>query len=555
MSEIKFLKPFTRFCMTIGNLPSSYLVSMTYEEQLLWLCDYLEKTVIPTINNNSEVTKEIQELFNQLKNYVEHYFDNLDVQEEINNKLDEMVESGELQQIITFYLDNSYIIEEISTQEFLDNDTNTHYYITKVPNKDKKGNKIKLLHGFANDIETAQVYASETPRSFAKRHNATFCVNASIFGTNPDYENYNRPLGLIINDNHVISNYNFDGRDDSDHIFLLGVKEDNSLIVYPKDTDSSQIIADGCYTTFCAFEKRMENGVILTDNQEKYQWNIIGQNSTTKDLYFICCNGKDINDEEGMSQIQLLTILRDNYNCDFAYRLDCGGSTSHIKNSIMLNQPSDGLGRTERMVPDYIYFAKEKNTIYDYNISDVYNNLGDAIAKANEVLEKVRYLKEINSNKILFKYPNLVSNNKGISFNYQEDGKTIASMVFSPEQAPKTFNIYDNEINKTILRINGLTGLISTNLGDLATIFKNNFTVTDLNEVFETGVVKCATTTLNSPDNQYNWVIITFRVELSGAIQIAIPLRNDQSLTPWKVRFRNANTIGSWFNLLTPTVN
>lgn len=104
MSEIKFLKPFTRFCMTIGNLPSSYLVSMTYEEQLLWLCDYLEKTVIPTINNNSEATKEIQELFNQLKNYVEHYFDNLDVQEQINNKLDEMAESGELTEIIGQYL-------------------------------------------------------------------------------------------------------------------------------------------------------------------------------------------------------------------------------------------------------------------------------------------------------------------------------------------------------------------------------------------------------------------------------------------------------------------
>lgn len=103
MSEIKFLKPFTRFCMTIGNLPSSYLVSMTYEEQLLWLCDYLEKTVIPTINNNSEVTKEIQELFNQLKYYVEHYFDNLDVQEEINNKLDEMAQDGTLTNILSNY--------------------------------------------------------------------------------------------------------------------------------------------------------------------------------------------------------------------------------------------------------------------------------------------------------------------------------------------------------------------------------------------------------------------------------------------------------------------
>lgn len=551
--DLQNLKPFTRFCCSLGALPSSYLVSLSYEEQLLWLCNYLETTVIPTINNNTEATKEINKLFIQLKDFVEHYFDNLDVQQAINKKLDEMSETGELQKIITFYLDNSYIIEEITTQEFLDKDTNTHYYVTRVPNSDKKGNKIKLMHGFANDIETAQVTASETPRSFAKRHNATFCVNASIFGNKEGFENYNHPLGLIINNNHVISNYNFEGRQDLDNIFLLGVKEDNSLVVYPKDTDSAQILADGCYTTFCAFEKRMENGVILTENQEKYQWNIIGQNSTTKDLYFICCNGKNINDEEGMSQIQLLTILRDNYNCDFAYRLDSGGSTSHVKNSIMINQPSDNLGRTERIVPDFIYFTKEKNTVYDYNISDIYNNLGDAISKVNEVLEKIRYLKEVNSNNILFKYPNLVSSNKGLSFNYQENGTTIASLVFSPEQAPKTFNIYDNENNETILRLNGLTGLFTTKLGDLATIFKNNFTVEDLNNVFETGVVKCSTNTANSPDNQFNWVVVSFKVELSGCIQIAMPLRNNQSLTPWKVRFRDANNIGNWFNLLTPS--
>ncbi|MGN1371233.1 MAG: phosphodiester glycosidase family protein [Candidatus Coprovivens sp.] len=123
MSEIKFLKPFTRFCMTIGNLPSSYLISMTYEEQLLWLCDYLEKTVIPTINNNSEATKEIQELFNQLKNYVDHYFDNLDVQEEINNKLDEMAQDGILQQIISSYLETNAILS-FNTKEDLKNSTN-----------------------------------------------------------------------------------------------------------------------------------------------------------------------------------------------------------------------------------------------------------------------------------------------------------------------------------------------------------------------------------------------------------------------------------------------
>ena len=45
-----------------------------------------------------------------MEDYVIHYFDNLDVQEEINNKLDEMAESGELTEIIAQYLQLSGIL-------------------------------------------------------------------------------------------------------------------------------------------------------------------------------------------------------------------------------------------------------------------------------------------------------------------------------------------------------------------------------------------------------------------------------------------------------------
>ena len=104
MKKIEGLKPFTRFLMTIGELPSSYLVSMTYEEQLLWFCNYLQNVVIPTINNNGEAVEELQAKFIELKDYVDNYFENLDVQEEVDHKLDEMAESGELAEIISQFL-------------------------------------------------------------------------------------------------------------------------------------------------------------------------------------------------------------------------------------------------------------------------------------------------------------------------------------------------------------------------------------------------------------------------------------------------------------------
>lgn len=56
----------------------------------------------------SKETKETVEdyiaRFVALKDFVDTYFENLDVQEEINNKLDDMVEDGTLQEIITTYI-------------------------------------------------------------------------------------------------------------------------------------------------------------------------------------------------------------------------------------------------------------------------------------------------------------------------------------------------------------------------------------------------------------------------------------------------------------------
>lgn len=56
-----------------------------------------------------EFESSITNDFNTLHDYVYNYFDNLDVQEEINTKLDEMVEDGTLQEIITDYLNTKAI--------------------------------------------------------------------------------------------------------------------------------------------------------------------------------------------------------------------------------------------------------------------------------------------------------------------------------------------------------------------------------------------------------------------------------------------------------------
>ena len=109
--NVKTLPVITKFIYTIGQLPSSYMMSMTYEEQVVWLCNYLEKEVIPALNNNAQAVQELQHLYELLKEYVDSYFENLDVQEEINTKIEEMVENGELAQIL-----NKAISQKIQVQ-------------------------------------------------------------------------------------------------------------------------------------------------------------------------------------------------------------------------------------------------------------------------------------------------------------------------------------------------------------------------------------------------------------------------------------------------------
>ena len=98
------IPPFKHFIMTIGELPTTFIESMSYYEALTWLVNYIEKNIIPAVDNNAEAVKEIQTEIIRLKEYVDNYFKDLDVQEEIDNKLDEMAQDGTLAEIIGDFL-------------------------------------------------------------------------------------------------------------------------------------------------------------------------------------------------------------------------------------------------------------------------------------------------------------------------------------------------------------------------------------------------------------------------------------------------------------------
>ena len=97
------------------TIPLAFDESMSYYECLCSLLEYINDTIVPDINNVNDGLSELQ-------NYVSTYFDNLDVQEEINKKLDQMASDGSLTNLIKNYVDPLFnelednVNEEITTQ-------------------------------------------------------------------------------------------------------------------------------------------------------------------------------------------------------------------------------------------------------------------------------------------------------------------------------------------------------------------------------------------------------------------------------------------------------
>lgn len=98
------LRPFRFWCQKA--LPLVYDDELSYYELLCKVVDYLNKTM-ENVNKLSENFDELQNAFNTLNTYVKNYFANLDVQEEINNKLDEMSSNGFFDDLVSKYLAKS----------------------------------------------------------------------------------------------------------------------------------------------------------------------------------------------------------------------------------------------------------------------------------------------------------------------------------------------------------------------------------------------------------------------------------------------------------------
>lgn len=76
---MSLISNFRRFPKSIGELPTSYRESISYEEQILWLCNFIEKEILPSIDISQETVEELKSSFEALKTELENSVTNLQV--------------------------------------------------------------------------------------------------------------------------------------------------------------------------------------------------------------------------------------------------------------------------------------------------------------------------------------------------------------------------------------------------------------------------------------------------------------------------------------------
>ena len=302
--EYKNLTPFKWF--VLENFP---FIEADFDALTEWqLFCKLGKEINKIINSQNVVGSEMEKLsqaFIDLQNYVNNYFENLDVQDEINNKLNEMAQNGTLQEIIAEYLNTKSILafdnvsDMISSKNLIEgsyaqtygfhniNDGgNKKYKIIKEVNAQNVNGrtKINLLHDdlyaiSLNDTINVREYGAKGDGITDDTEAIQFCIDTfphrNIYIPNGEYL-ISSPLKIKTGNEYQVN-------------LIL---EDNSIIKTNTKIDSLLEIAkdiQGTYDRYSPYGKIVVQGGVWDATNTTYAIYTTSNRKFTifKDLYII----------------------------------------------------------------------------------------------------------------------------------------------------------------------------------------------------------------------------------------------------------------------------
>lgn len=355
--------------------------------------EYLNK-MKDNLNLTGQQMENLTNAMIELQNYVNNYFDNLDVQDEINNKLDEMAESGELSQIISMYLNipngNSFDAQRIGRKIIFGTNPNSTNY-----------NSL----GIANGMQGGCVIDENTVAYMLWDN-----ININL--------NKNKLVKMNINTGEIINEMDFNfGWCNSmaykDGLFYIAVRgtTNNSVATnngYIKVINATTLLLENEYTLPINV-----NAISIYDNTLY----VLQENTNT--IYLYNLDGTSKNETINLS-IDILNIYNQNIKVSDNYIYLISTQPSNLLNVFM----KDGTHVKAYNVPKYggLYKIGELQWLDILNGNDMI--LASSILNYEETINqffKINLVENISTNKFIEDYTQLLYVNSEVS-SYNPNG-------------------------------------------------------------------------------------------------------------------------------------
>ena len=602
--EYKKLTPFKWF--VLENFP---FIEADFDALTDWqLFCKLGKEINKIINSQNVVGEQMEEVTNNmisLQEFVENYFDNLDIQEEVNTKLNEMAESGELAEIISQYLELSGIfsynnLEEMLSATNLINNSRTIIFgkedFTDGGYKEfviKDNTQLEVDNEYVYELQNGK-YAILVNKSIFRNevnykrlrveHTNSFIVEIS---KENKYGNKNKLKIGIANDNkgnnHFESTMSFarrhnatlctnagifngeapfqiwgaciiDGEivinnpvpDNDPGLNYLTIDNNGHFGYESFETTAEQMIQKGIKNAVAGFFPIIVDGVAVS---HEYQWvdgksprQIVCENEDGSQFIF-ACEGILLNNE-GLLFEDIQNYLFDNYpNIKFAMAMDGGGSLSVNVCKQKLNVSLDDGMRTDRPVPYFLYLANENATNTEQNdLNKILDVMSEQIYNLQTQINRLNTLNTDSLNIVSgIKYPNIKVYGNG---NIQEVQNQISfePNAVSMQAVDLNGENLDSVFIATKYGIYSVDGLLGMFQAELPYVEDCNDTS------LKTGIYKTTTETLNCPSPWSPMIYIKYKSNETTTQIIEIFL-NSSNYNCIMMRRYNGN---SWGNIYMP---
>lgn len=167
-------KPFRFWCQKV--LPLVYDDSLSYYELL--------SKVIAYLNNTMENVSELGEAYQQLEDFLNHYLDSHNIEQAVNDRLDEMVEDGTLDDIIS----------QVLNDKFNAYTTATNARITAIENT-MASSMVTLPHLYASTINAPEAFNKESMTAWLRYVTSHY---SETLGSRPFVGKYTAYITMLI---------------------------------------------------------------------------------------------------------------------------------------------------------------------------------------------------------------------------------------------------------------------------------------------------------------------------------------------------------------------